>query len=67
MPLRPVAASRRVQLAMARNETPFREHHSVYLNRIDGQVRLRTADGNLTNAGRDYIQRRRTWPSMRFR
>ena len=57
MPLRPVAASRRVQLAMARNETPFREHHSVYLNRIDGQVRLRTADGNLTNAGREYIER----------
>ena len=57
MPLRPEAASRRVQLAMARGEVPFREGHSVYLNRIEGQVRLRTADGNLTSAGREYIER----------
>ena len=41
MPLRPEAATRRVQLAMARGEVPFREGHSVYLNRIEGQVRLR--------------------------
>ena len=57
MPLRPEAASRRLQLAMARGEVPFREGHSVYLNRIEGQVRLRTADGTLTSAGREYIER----------
>ena len=56
MPLLIAAASRRVQLAMARGEVPFREGLSVYLNRIEGQVRLRTADGTLTNAGRQYIE-----------
>ena len=56
MPLRPAAATRRLRLAMERGERPFREGHSIYLNRIEGQVRLRTADGNLTNAGREYIR-----------
>ena len=38
MPLRPAAAGRRVQLALDRGEHPFRQGHSVYLNRIEGQV-----------------------------
>ena len=57
MPLRPAAAGRRVQLALDRGEHPFRQGHSVYLNRIEGQVRLRNSDGHLTNAGREYINR----------
>ena len=50
-------AARRLRFAMERGEQPFREGHSVYINRVEGAVRLRTADGNLTNAGRDYIAR----------
>ena len=48
---------RRLRLAMARNEEPYREGHSVYINRIEGRVRLRDANGNLTDAGREYIAR----------
>jgi hypothetical protein len=50
-------ALRRLRLAMARNEEPYREGHSVYINRVEGPVRLRDAAGNLTNAGREYIAR----------
>ena len=57
MPLRPQAASRRLRQAMDRGELPFREGHSVYLNRVEGRVLLRASDGNLTNAGREYIER----------
>ena len=50
-------ADRRLRLAMERGEHPFREGHGVYINRTEGRVAIRTADGNLTAAGRLYIAR----------
>ena len=50
-------ADRRLRLAMERGERPFREGLGVYINRTEGRVAIRTADGNLTAAGRLYIAR----------
>ena len=50
-------AARRLKLAMDRGELPFREGQSMYINKVEMQVLIRTAAGNLTNAGRLYIAR----------
>ena len=48
-------AARRLLLAMERGEKTFYEGKTVYMDRIGPQVRIRTAEGNLTPAGRLYI------------